>query len=33
MKTVWVNQSSRAPAWVDVNVRHIVRLPRLLQLL
>jgi len=33
MKTVWVNQSSRAPAWVDANVRHIVRLPRLLHLL
>jgi putative hydrolase of the HAD superfamily len=30
MKTVWVDQSSRAPAWVDANVRHIVRLPRLL---
>jgi putative hydrolase of the HAD superfamily len=33
MKTVWVNQSSRAPAWVDANIRHIVRLPRLLHLL
>jgi putative hydrolase of the HAD superfamily len=33
MKTVWVDQSSRAPAWVDANVRHIVRLPRLLHLL
>jgi putative hydrolase of the HAD superfamily len=33
MKTVWVDQSSRAPAWVDANVRHIARLPRLLHLL
>jgi putative hydrolase of the HAD superfamily len=33
MKAVWVNQSSRAPGWVDANVRHIVRLPRLLHLL
>ena len=33
MKTVWVDQSSRAPAWVDANVRNIVRLPRLLHLL
>jgi putative hydrolase of the HAD superfamily len=33
MKTVWVDQSSRSPAWVDANVRHIVRLPRLLHLL
>jgi putative hydrolase of the HAD superfamily len=33
MKTVWVDQSSRAPAWVDANIRHIVRLPRLLHLL
>jgi len=33
MKTVWVDQSSRAPTWVDANVRHIVRLPRLLHLL
>lgn len=33
MKTVWVDQSNRAPAWVDANVRHIVRLPRLLHLL
>ncbi|HKQ26497.1 MAG TPA: pyrimidine 5'-nucleotidase [Burkholderiales bacterium] len=33
MKTVWVNQSNRAPSWVDANVRHIVRLPRLLRLL
>jgi len=33
MKTVWVDQSSRAPAWVDANVRHIVRLPRLLHML
>jgi putative hydrolase of the HAD superfamily len=33
MKTVWVDQSSRAPTWVDANVRHISRLPRLLHLL
>ena len=32
MKTVWVDASSRAPAWVDVHVRHVVRLPRLLHL-
>jgi len=29
MKTVWVDESSRAPAWVDAHVRHIARLPRL----
>jgi len=33
MKTVWVDQSSRSPSWVDANVRDIVRLPRLLHLL
>lgn len=33
MKTVWVDQTSRAPAWVDANVRHVARLPRLLHLL
>lgn len=32
MKTVWVDATSRAPAWVDVHVRHVVRLPRLLHL-
>lgn len=33
MKTVWVDESSRAPTWVDANIRHIVRLPGLLRLL
>lgn len=33
MKTVWVDASSRAPSWVDANVRHVTRLPRLLHLL
>jgi putative hydrolase of the HAD superfamily len=32
MRTVWVDATSRAPAWVDVHVRHVVRLPRLLHL-
>jgi putative hydrolase of the HAD superfamily len=27
MKTVWVDSTARAPAWVDVNVRHVVELP------
>jgi putative hydrolase of the HAD superfamily len=30
MKTVWVTESNSAPAWVDVSVRHLFRLPRLL---
>ena len=30
MKTVWVTESNHAPAWVDVSVRHLFRLPRLL---
>ena len=30
MKTVWVDASHRAPSWVDINVRHIAALPRLL---
>jgi putative hydrolase of the HAD superfamily len=30
MKTVWVSESKCAPAWVDVSVRHLFRLPRLL---
>lgn len=33
MKTVWVDASSRAPSWVDANIRHVTRLPRLLHLL
>jgi putative hydrolase of the HAD superfamily len=33
MKTVWVDASHRAPAWVDARVRHVTRLPRLLHLL
>lgn len=32
MKTVWVDASSRAPAWVDAHVRHVARIPRLLRL-
>ncbi len=28
MKTVWVDPTHRAPAWVDVNVRHLAALPR-----
>ena len=31
MKTVWVDASHRAPSWVDANVRHVTRLPRLLR--
>jgi putative hydrolase of the HAD superfamily len=27
MKTVWVDQTTRAPAWVDINVRHVIELP------
>jgi len=27
MKTVWVDSTPRAPAWVDINVRHVVELP------
>ena len=30
MRTVWVDASHRAPSWVDINVRHIAALPRLL---
>lgn len=30
MKTVWMTESGCAPAWVDVSVRHLFRLPRLL---
>ena len=30
MKTVWLSESNCAPAWVDVNVRQLFRLPRLL---
>ena len=30
MKTVWVDRSPRAPAYVDVNVRSIAQLPRML---
>ena len=30
MKTVLVTDSKCAPAWVDVSVRHLFRLPRLL---
>ena len=30
MKTVWVTESNHAPAWVDVSVRHLFRLLRLL---
>ena len=30
MKTVWVSESNCAPAWVDVSVRQLFRLPRLL---
>jgi putative hydrolase of the HAD superfamily len=33
MKTVWVDQSRRAPSWVDAHVPHIARLPRVLHLL
>lgn len=33
MKTVWVDASHRAPAWLDARVRHVTRLPRLLHLL
>ncbi|MEO8165465.1 MAG: pyrimidine 5'-nucleotidase [Betaproteobacteria bacterium] len=28
MKTVWVTETGCAPAWVDVSVRHLFRLPR-----
>ncbi len=30
MKTVWMTESTCAPAWVDVSVRHLFRLPRML---
>jgi putative hydrolase of the HAD superfamily len=33
MKTVWVDASHRAPAWLDARVRHVTRLPRLAHLL
>jgi putative hydrolase of the HAD superfamily len=33
MKTVWVDPSPRAPAHVDVNVRALAQLPRMLRLL
>lgn len=28
MRTVWVDPTPRAPAWVDINVRHMLELPR-----
>ncbi len=33
MKTVWIDQSRRAPSWVDAHVTHIARLPSVLHLL
>jgi putative hydrolase of the HAD superfamily len=33
MKTVWVDHSRRAPAWVDAHVPHVARLPAVLHLL
>ena len=30
MKTVWVDRSHRAPAYVDVNIASIAQLPRML---
>ena len=33
MKTVWVTESTFAPAWVTARVRHLFRLPRVLHLL
>jgi putative hydrolase of the HAD superfamily len=30
MRTVWVNDTARAPAYVDVKIRNVVELPRAL---
>ena len=30
MRTVWVSNSSRAPAYVDVKINHVMQLPRVL---
>jgi hypothetical protein len=30
MKTVWVSTSRRAPAYVDVKIRTVLELPRVL---
>jgi putative hydrolase of the HAD superfamily len=30
MRTVWVGRAAKAPAYVDVSIRHLSRLPRLL---
>jgi putative hydrolase of the HAD superfamily len=27
MRTVWIDSSTRAPCWIDLNVRHIAQLP------
>jgi putative hydrolase of the HAD superfamily len=31
MKTVWVDPSSKAPAYVDVNIHDLPRLPAMLR--
>jgi putative hydrolase of the HAD superfamily len=33
MRTVWVDPTPRAPGWVDINVRHMLELPRRMRLL
>lgn len=31
MKTVWVSRRPRSPAWVDVRIESVLRLPRIMQ--
>ncbi len=31
MKTVWIDRSARAPRFVDVNIKHVIRLPHCLR--
>jgi putative hydrolase of the HAD superfamily len=31
MKTVWIDRSARAPRFVDVNIKHVARLPHCLR--
>ena len=30
MRTVWIGKTAKAPAYVDVSIRHLARLPRLI---
>ena len=30
MRTVWVSEAAAAPAWVDMKIRNVLALPRML---